>query len=206
MQRLRSRAYYIGDDNSHFVFVSADIGMGSDLLKMKVVDAVNKRLGDGIFNNDNIAISGTHTHSGPAGFLQYTIYQVTSWGFVSETFDTFLDGIVESIVQAYENAKEGKILVNQGELEDSNINRSPTSYLLNPEQERAKYNGDTDKNMLMLKMVGEDGSDIGSLNWFAVHGTSMNNTNTLVNGDNKGLASYLIEKVRISFIFSFVTY
>ena len=169
--------------------------MGSDLVKMRVVEGVNKRLGGEVFTNDNVAISGTHTHSGPAGFIQYTLYQITSWGFVPETFDTFVAGIIESIVQAYENAKDGKILVNQGELEDSNINRSPTSYLLNPEEERAKYNADTDKNMLLLKMVGTDGSDIGMLNWFAVHGTSMNNTNTLVNGDNKGLASYLIEKV-----------
>ena len=29
--------------------------------------------------------------------------------------------------------------------------------------------------------------------WFAVHCTSMNNTNTLISGDNKGYASYLME-------------
>lgn len=32
------------------------------------------------------------------------------------------------------------------------------------------------------------------INWFAVHGTSMNNTNGLISGDNKGYASYLFEK------------
>lgn len=31
------------------------------------------------------------------------------------------------------------------------------------------------------------------LSWFAVHPTSVNNTNDLVNGDNKGVASYLFE-------------
>ena len=30
--------------------------------------------------------------------------------------------------------------------------------------------------------------------WFAVHCTSMNNTNGLISGDNKGHASYLMEK------------
>ena len=30
--------------------------------------------------------------------------------------------------------------------------------------------------------------------WFAVHCTSMNNTNNLISGDNKGYASYLMEK------------
>ena len=31
------------------------------------------------------------------------------------------------------------------------------------------------------------------VNWFSVHGTSMNNTNKLVSGDNKGYASMLFE-------------
>jgi Neutral/alkaline non-lysosomal ceramidase, N-terminal len=41
--------------------------------------------------------SGTHTHSGPAGFLQYTLYQVTSLGFFEETMSAFAEGIAQSI-------------------------------------------------------------------------------------------------------------
>ena len=33
------------------------------------------------------------------------------------------------------------------------------------------------------------------VNWFAVHPTSMNNTNSLTSGDNKGYASQLFEEV-----------
>lgn len=33
-----------------------------------------------------------------------------------------------------------------------------------------------------------------SNSWFAVHCTSMNFTNTLISGDNKGYAAYLMEK------------
>lgn len=124
------------------------------------------------------------------------MYQVTSFGFVKETFDAWVTGITSSIVMAHKNQKSAKIFVNQGTLYDANINRSPTSYLLNPEEERAQYpDGDTDKNMLLLKFVEADtGKPIGILNWFAVHGTSMNNTNTLISGDNKGYAAYALEK------------
>ena len=64
-----------------------------------------------------------------------------------------------------------------------------TSYLLNPQRERARNlykERKTDKNMLLLKLVGDDETLVGAINWFAVHGTSMNNTNTnlLVTGDN----------------------
>lgn len=62
---------------------------------------------------------------------------------------------------------------------DANINRSPTSYLLNPQSERDEYAtlGDTDKEMLQLKFTRSDGEPVGLLNWFPVHGTSMNASN-----------------------------
>ena len=42
--------------------------------------------------------------------------------------------------------------------------------------------------------VKKNGGILGVLNWFPVHGTSMNSTNELISGDNKGYASYLLEK------------
>jgi neutral ceramidase len=47
--------------------------------------------------------------------------------------------------------------------------------------------------MTLLKFVRDD-VPIGSLNWFAVHGTSMNYYNKLISGDNKGYAAYAIEQ------------
>jgi hypothetical protein len=62
---------------------------------------------------------------------------------------------------------------------ESNINRSPSSYRLNPQSERDKYadQGDTDKTMLLLKFMSDKKKPLGALNWFAVHGTSLNSTN-----------------------------
>jgi neutral ceramidase len=120
---------------------------------------------------------------------------MTSLGFVQETFDAWVTGISQAIIIAHKNMQEGKMFIANGLLYDANINRSPTSYLLNPQSERDLYpEGDTDKNMLLLKMVDSKGTPIGSAAWFAVHGTSMNNTNTLTSGDNKGYASYSLER------------
>jgi neutral ceramidase len=48
--------------------------------------------------------------------------------------------------------------------------------------------------MVLLKIAdAASGKGVGMLNWFSVHGTSMNNTNTLVSGDNKGYAEMLFE-------------
>lgn len=47
--------------------------------------------------------------------------------------------------------------------------------------------------MVLVRIEGEDGTPLGVINWFAVHPTSMNNTNRLLSGDNKGYASMLFE-------------
>lgn len=143
-----------------------------------------------------MAISGTHTHGGPAGYLQYVLFQITSLGMVQETADAWVAGISNAIIAAHKNLQPAKTMIATGDLYDSNINRSPTSYQLNPQEEIAQYpEGDTDKRMLLLEFLApKTGKPLGVLNWFAVHGTSMNNTNTFVTGDNRGYASYALER------------
>ena len=113
--RLRARAFvFESDDNKRVCFVSMDGGMGSDLLTAKVLDRVGDMLGDDtVYTIENLSISGTHTHSGPAGFLQYIPYQFSSLGFVQETFDAFVDGISSSIVEAHNNLQESTLLMNE---------------------------------------------------------------------------------------------
>ena len=158
--RLHSRAFIVADDDEKksFVFVSVDCGMASDIVKNAVVERLQGQFG-GLYSHENVAVSGTHTHSGPGGFLAYILYQSTSWGFVKETYDAMVDGIYLSIVQAHGNLQDATIQAASGTLYETNINRSPTSYLLNPQQERDQYpDGDTDKTMLMLRFSSRDGA------------------------------------------------
>jgi neutral ceramidase len=149
-------------------------------------------------------------------------------GFSKETMETYVEGVAQALLRAYNSLDVGTIRLSKdtflGPQHVANINRSPTSYLLNPQDERELYadEGDTDKTMVQLEFsaVGREGRQknnqndqsttnrssnqlsesenqqtlIGILNWYAVHGTSMNSTNKLISGDNKGYASYLMEK------------
>merc|ERR1719242_141832 len=162
--RLFARAYVIDDGKKRFAFVSLDGCMGSDLVTQHVVQTVQKALNDDkTYTLENVCISGTHTHSGPAGFLQYVLYDFTSLGFLHETFEAFVSGISQAILKAHANLEaNSRIFVNQGELSNSNINRSPTSYLLNPESEREKYDADTDLNMLLLRFMNSNAEDVGA--------------------------------------------
>lgn len=80
-----------------------------------------------------------------------------------------------------------------GEVLDAGVNRSPSAYLNNSAAERAKYKYDVDKDMTLLKFVDDKWGPVGSFNWFATHGTSMSNTNSLISGDNKGAAARFME-------------
>ncbi|KAI8068079.1 Neutral/alkaline nonlysosomal ceramidase [Gongronella butleri] len=128
------------------------------------------------------------------GFLQHTLYELSVLGWIEETVQPMVQGIVNAIVRAHDNLQEGSVHINVGELLNSNANRSPGSYLLNPPEERAQYKYDVDKNMTVLGFRDKQGHDLGLVAWFAVHGTSVNNTNRLVNGDNKGYAAYTTER------------
>ena len=47
--------------------------------------------------------------------------------------------------------------------------------------------------MVQLNFYHNSNKPIGMINWFSVHATSMNGSNQLISGDNKGLAALLME-------------
>ncbi|MBZ4422948.1 neutral/alkaline ceramidase [Myxococcus sp. RHSTA-1-4] len=196
-QRLRSRAFVIASpcNGKRVVFVSADLGMVFQGVKQQVVEKLRSRYG-GLYSDDNVLLSATHTHSGPGGFSHYTFYNLTSLGFVPRNFDAIVSGIVASIDRAHASLGEGTLRLAAGELLGASRNRSPEAYRLNPPEERARYPHDVDPRMTLVRLTRADGTEVGFINWFAVHATSMGNDNTLISGDNKGLASYLFEKAR----------
>ncbi|XP_061563820.1 neutral ceramidase [Cololabis saira] len=191
--RLYSRAFIVDDGKRRVVFVTADVGMISQRLRLEVLRALQEKYGD-LYRQENVVLSGTHTHCGPAGYFQYTLFMITSKGYIKASMEPLVNGIVKSIDVAHRNMRPGRIYRNRGHVDDSSLNRSPHSYLNNPEDERHRYKSNTDKQMLVLKFTDLDGDGIGMLSWFAVHAVSMNYTNRMVSSDNMGYASYLLEQ------------
>ncbi|CEI92025.1 hypothetical protein RMCBS344292_06299 [Rhizopus microsporus] len=196
LQRLWSRAFIIEDERTRLVFVNTDTQSMGDIVKKRVVQKLQTLYGD-LYTEKNIMLSSTHSHSGMGGYLQHTLYEISVLGWIEETVVPMVDGIVQSIVDAHDNLQEGTITISQGELLHSNINRSPQSYLLNPKEERDQYQYNVDKIMTVLGFKSKLGDNVGLVSWFPVHGVSVNNTNRLINGDNKGYAAYLAEKIML---------
>ncbi|KAI9843758.1 MAG: hypothetical protein M1837_006118 [Sclerophora amabilis] len=198
-QRLYSRAFIIGDvddPSTRFAYLVLDIQSGDTAIRQGVLDGLAS-LGPGyaMYGQNNIALIGTHSHSGPAAWLNYLLPQITSKGFNKQSYQAIVDGAVLSIKRAHDSLSPGSLTFGSINITDANISRSPYAYLANPEQERKRYPYDVDKTLTLLRFErASDHKKIGVLTWFPVHGTSMLNNNTLVTGDNKGVAAYLFEK------------
>ncbi|XP_034050623.1 neutral ceramidase [Thalassophryne amazonica] len=191
--RLFSRAFIVDDGTRRVVFVTADVGMISQRVRLEVLQALQQKYGN-LYRRDNVVLSGTHTHSGPGGYFQYTLFMISTKGYIKSAIRPVVDGILQSIDIAHHNMRPGRIFMNRGVLNDSSLNRSPQSYLNNPEDERDRFGSNTDKQVLVLKFTDMDGDGIGMLSWFAIHAVSMNYSNRMVSSDNMGYASYLLEQ------------
>ncbi|KAJ9141641.1 Neutral ceramidase [Pleurostoma richardsiae] len=204
-QRLYSRAFIVGDINNpseRFVYLVLDTQSGDTAVRYGIISAL-RELGKDyqIYGHHNVAVTGTHSHSGPGGWLNYLLPQITSKGFDQQGYRAIVDGAVSSIKRAHESLQPGYLSVGSTKVKDANINRSLFAYLANPEEERARYNvsaeddGSVEKDLTLLKFQrASDGKDIGVLTWYPTHGTSMLGNNTLISGDNKGVAAYLFER------------
>ena len=194
--RLRARAFAFSsaEGTSPIAFVSLDAGMPGFVLKKRVLAALERELGM-VYTDANLCISATHTHSGPSGFLEHTLFQFAGSGWVPQTLDAMVNGTTLAILRAHRSLAPADVRLGIGRVPNASISRSPTAYLLNSAAERAMYpEGDKDDTMVQLTIRTASGNASAIVNWHATHGTSMNNTNTLVSGDNKGWAAYLLER------------
>ncbi|KAF2119338.1 neutral ceramidase precursor [Lophiotrema nucula] len=198
-QRLYSRAFIIGspsDPNERFIYMVLDTQSGDTAIRNGILEGL-QGLGSAysIYTQKNVAVTGTHSHSGPGAWLNYLLPQITSLGFDKQSYQAIVDGALLSIKRAHEGLTIGTVSSGSGKISDANINRSLYAYLANPQEERDRYTDNVDKTMTLLKFTrASDGKVIGILNWFAVHGTSLLGNQTIVAADNKGVAAYLFEQ------------
>lgn len=216
--RQYARSFVIASpcNGKRVLITQADVGLMFESVRNAVLARINADPDlAGLYTSDNIMMNASHTHSGPGGQAHYNAYNFFRFGHDPEAFEITVAGIFRSIKQAHQDlaghAINGPIRLNQGELLGANKSRARQAYLNNPESERRQYldidgnDVNTPRLMTLLKLQRDDGSEVGSLNWFGVHPTSDFFESTdypgpgsgsprPISGDNKGHASFLMER------------
>ncbi len=201
--QLWARAFVFVDSRTgkKICFVNCELGFITIAIKKGVLKALDRKFPEFNYDEDNLMITAQHTHSGPSGYSYYGLYNLSTPGFVMEIYRKIVDGIVDAIAAAESDIKPSKLSWSTGVFENDKevaFNRSIEGYNLNPEVEpkitfETRHTG-LDREMTLLKIADGFGNDIGSINWFRVHPTSLPNTNHKVCSDNKGFAADYLEK------------
>ena len=146
--------------------------MGDTGVRRTIIDRLSSAY-PGVYTKNNVAFVATHSHAGVGGYPENLLPQVTSLGYVKQTADAIVAGTVRAVQRAHGSLAPGKLSLGNATVLNANINRSPTAYLANPAEERARYAYDVDKEMTVLRFDDAAGSARGFLSFFPVHGTSL---------------------------------
>jgi neutral ceramidase len=210
--RQYARSFVVASpcNGKRVVMAITDTGMLFESVRKAVLDRISADPDLSLlYNENNVMMSATHTHSTPGGQAHFTAYNALRLGHDMQTFNITVEGLFNSIKQAHDNLsvdpQSGSIAMNLGELTGANKSRAIPAYMQNSEAERALYKDvlgndvTTPRLMTLLKFQHGDGTVVGSMNWFAVHPTSDALSEyglgaIPISGDNKGYAAYLFER------------
>lgn len=197
--RLRSRAFVFesGAGNAdggkpRVLLVVADLPLPMQNVTDEVLHRLAKSYGD-TYNARNTMITMTHTHSAPGGYCGHLLYNLSTSGFRPATFAAIVDGIVESVQHAHQDLAPAEVTLSHDELHTASVNRSPAAFERNPESDRKFFPEGIDPHTTLVRIDRGDRT-VGTIHFFATHGTSMTNRNHLISGDNKGFAAYHWER------------
>ncbi len=192
LSRQYARAFVLDDGDRRIAFVVADIGMFFQAGVAAVYERLARRFGDR-YGPSNLVLTASHTHCGPGGHGHDIVYNITTVGHHPRTFDRVVDGVVEAIARADADLAPTAAILSRGLLTDASVNRARTAFDRDPEADRAVFPDGIDPVTTLVRFE-RDGELVGAINWFAVHATSMPNTNRLISADNKGWAAYTWEQ------------
>lgn len=209
--RLYARAFIFKNNNSKVAFVNCEICFITQSLKNGILEYLNENHPNFKYTDENLLLNAQHTHSGPSGYSHYGLYNASTPGFVSEIYNQLIEKISACIISAEKEFIECKLAIGKSKFssdKEVGFQRSLKAYLQNPEAKNIDDNSlnlAIDREMTLLKISSlKDGKDLGSINWFGVHTTSLSNINTKLSFDNKGYAAqYFEEEKQNGFVSAF---
>jgi neutral ceramidase len=199
---LHARAFVLHDPVTgvRVALVCCELVFVSLALRDEVCAILRSEHPDAGLDVDNVMLMATHTHSGPGGFTHYPFYNVTIPGFSGVVLRGLARKIADAVISADRDRVAAEVRYAQGEFPpelEVAFNRAVDAYNRNPDvtpvTEHERHLA-IDRTMRLLRFDASDGRPIGSVNWFAVHGTSVHSDNTAIHSDNKGYAARFVEE------------
>jgi neutral ceramidase len=198
---IHARAIVVEHGGRKIAFVNAEIGFCTIYLKYGIIQRLLNEFAHLGFNDQNVMVTAQHTHSAAGGICQHFFYNVPTPGFRRDVWETYRDGIVESIVLADSRKRLAALKYGSGDFDENQevaFNRSLPAYNANPEirkkLSKKEWHLACDREMKLLQFEDAEGKIIAQCNWFGTHCTSISNDKRKICADNKGYAAEYAEK------------
>ena len=201
---IYARAFYIESKKECVAIVVAEIAFFTPILRFKILENIKANYPNLKLSDHNLLLCAQHTHSAPGGYSYHPFYNITTPGLKTDILNCYASKIAEALFEAYEKKQKGSIKIGKGEIEADkkvSFNRSIEAYNSNPEVELISQETShlgVNREMTLLKFESDKGKALGSINWFAVHPTSIPNTLRKIHSDNKGYAARYLENEHVS--------
>lgn len=131
--RQYARAFVVIDPatGSRNLIVVLDAMSGWESIRAEIVSKVRADFGSD-FNESNIMITATHTHATTGGVSKDVLYNITTMGFHSATFNAQVNGSMQAIREALADLAPGNVTVSTSQVTGVGVNRSAVAQFYNP--------------------------------------------------------------------------
>jgi neutral ceramidase len=191
--RIYHRVMALDDGRTQFFLVSSDLCLFSPELYDEVAADLQKETG---VERKQFWWSVTHTHSapevGPPGVYKVLLKGRSDHEWNREYAQQIRLSLVKAIQDARAKLEPARLRIGTG-MSMANINRrardadGKISLGLNPD-------GPVDRQIGLIRIERPDGSLLGLAANYAMHGTVLNGTNTLISGDGPGTVTAYLEQ------------
>ena len=199
---LYARSVSIVDQHGNRLLLCClDLGCITHAMRSQTVAQLAERLGS-TFDENQLVLMATHTHSGPGGCGYEALYNMPTPGFVPEHLSAIVEAIVLSIQNAIVSEQDTEIFLGTQHFSEHTAvawNRSIKAYNRNPEvQPRtdAETHLALNREMQLISFYREQKLQ-SFISLFGVHATCLGNSLKAYDGDNKGYAAAFSEQALI---------
>lgn len=199
---LFARSFSIVDQQQHRLIICClDLGCITHATRSQTVERLTQIL-DSQFDENQLVLMATHTHSGPGGCGYEALYNMPTPGFVPEHLTAIVEAIVLSIQNAIASEQDTEIFLGTQHFPEQTPvawNRSIKAYNRNPEVQprtEAETHLALNREMQLIGFYREQKLQ-SFISLFGVHATCLGNKLKAYDGDNKGYAAVFSEQALI---------
>lgn len=181
--RLRTRAFCLKPaDGAAVAIVQTDLGASSALLQQRIAEIIAPQTDVPV---QNLALVATHTHSGPAQYLDsnfYNVFGANRPGFDPKMFDFLATRISEAVVTACTRRRPARIGIGHATVWGLTRNRSLGAWLQNHNvedkrdgEDRALEAVNPVMTLVRIDLQNDDGRWLpaGAFTSYSIHGTGI---------------------------------